>query len=291
MAVLCGHASIDERGKTKGGTAGDQTKKEVCTRYWYDKGWSFVLRCKDPIKAEKMAVACERGCANDNIGYDQNQRNTLNTQAKKVNYDLSKIVVKCETDCSAYMTVCVQAAGINVNYNGSNAPTTSTMKSAFTKTGFFEVLTDKKYLTSDKYLKRGDILVKPGSHTIMVLQNGSYSSVPSSSTTVKNTYTKKQFIKDVQAAIGAKIDGIAGPETLSKTVTVSRYKNNKHAVVRPIQKYLNSIGYNCGAVDGVAGIKFDTALRSYQKKVVGMKNPDGEATKSQNTWKKLLGII
>lgn len=173
MAILIGHASIDERGTAKGGVAGDQTGKEVCTRTWYSKPWDFVLRCKNSVKAERMAEACEQGCKNDNIGYDQNQRNTLNTQAKKYGYNLSKITVKCETDCSAFMTVCAQAAGINIPYNSGNAPTTSTMKTAFMSTGEFECLTDSKYLTSDKYLKRGDVLVKAGSHTVMALQNGS----------------------------------------------------------------------------------------------------------------------
>lgn len=172
MAILIGHASIDENGRARGGKAGDQTKKEVCTREWYNKNWDFVLRCKDPEKAEKMAVSCEKGCANDKIGYDQNQRNTLNTQAKKVGYDLSKITVRCETDCSAFMSVCAQTAGINIPYNSGNAPTTSTMKNAFLSTGEFGVLTDFKYLISDNYLKRGDIQVKTGSHTVMALENG-----------------------------------------------------------------------------------------------------------------------
>lgn len=172
MPILIGHASIDENGKARGGKAGDQTKKEVCTRKWYSKPWDFVLRCKDPAKAEKMAIACGQGCSNDNIGYDQNQRNTLNTQAKAVNYDLSKIQTPCECDCSSFMTVCAQAAGINVPYISGNAPTTSTMKNAFLGTGEFDALTDFKYLTSDNYLKRGDILVKSGSHTVMALENG-----------------------------------------------------------------------------------------------------------------------
>ena len=172
IAIKIGHASIDENNKIKNGQAGDQTGKEVCIRTWYSKPWQYILRCKDSEKAEMMAQACESGCNNPNIGYDQNQRNTLNTQAKKVGYKLQNIKAKCECDCSSFMTVCAQAAGINVPYNGTNAPTTSTMKTAFTSTGQFEVLTSSKYLTSDAFLKRGDILVKPGSHTVMALENG-----------------------------------------------------------------------------------------------------------------------
>lgn len=102
------------------------------------------------------------------------------------------------------------------------------------------------------------------------------------------TYTHKDFVKEVQAAIGAKVDGIAGNETLSKTVTVSKIKNRKHAVVKPIQKYLNSLGYNCGTADGVAGIKFDIALKAFQKANGCV--ADGEVTAQKSTWKKLLKI-
>lgn len=172
MPISIGHSSIDENGKIAGGIAGDQNKKEVCKRTWYNKPWKYVLRCKDTQKAERMAVACEQGCNNDNIGYNQKQRNTLNTQAEKVGYDLSKIKVPCECDCSSFVTVCAKSAGINIPYNSGNAPTTSTMKNAFVATGEFEVLTDSIYLVDDKHLKRGDILVSPGSHTAMALENG-----------------------------------------------------------------------------------------------------------------------
>lgn len=116
-------------------------------------------------------------------------------------------------------------------------------------------------------------------------KNGNMSPAASSS---DSTYTKSQFIRDVQAAIGAKVDGIAGSETLSKTVTVSKTKNNKHAVIKPIQRYLNALGYNCGIVDGIAGTKFDAAIRAYQKAngcIV-----DGEATAKKNTWRSLLDL-
>lgn len=105
---------------------------------------------------------------------------------------------------------------------------------------------------------------------------------------VHNTYLHKDFVKDVQKAIGAKADGIVGNETLSKTVTISRLKNNRHVVIRPIQKYLNSIGFNCGSVDGIAGVKFDSAVKAFQKAngcIV-----DGEITAQKSTWKKLLKI-
>ena len=280
MAIKIGHASIDENRKIKGGSAGDQTGKEVCTRSWYTTGWEYVLRPKTKELAEKSAKACEKGCANNNIGYDQNQRNTLNTQAKKVGYDLSKITTKCECDCSAFMTVCALAGGARIEY-GSNAPTTSTMKTRFLLSGDYEVITLSKYLTSDKYLKRGDILVKAGSHTVMALEDGA----GLQSSTV---YTRKQFVKDVQKYIGAKIDGDPGTETISKTVTISAEKNRTHAVIRPVQKYLNALGYDCGVVDGIAGAKFKKAVVKFQKAKGCV--ADGEITAKGKTWRKLLGM-
>ena len=173
MAVKIGHASLGSNGKISGDIAGDQNKKEVCTREWYSKPWAAVLRPLDSNLAEKSAQACEAGCLNNNIGYNQSSRNTLHIQAQLVGYDLSKINVLCDTDCSAYMTVCAIAGGAKELEYVGNAPTTSTMIKAFVKSGRYEKLTDPKYLTSDKYLKRGDILVKPGSHTVMALENGS----------------------------------------------------------------------------------------------------------------------
>lgn len=101
-------------------------------------------------------------------------------------------------------------------------------------------------------------------------------------------YSRAQFIKDVQVSIGAKADGIAGPETLSKTVTVSRSKNNRHAVVKPLQRYLSAQGYPAGTADGIAGAKFDAAVKAYQKAHGCI--ADGEVTAKKNTWKSLLGL-
>ena len=107
--------------------------------------------------------------------------------------------------------------------------------------------------------------------------------------TQKEEYSLKSFIMDVQRATGAKVDGIAGAETLKKTVTVSAKLNRKHAVVKAIQKRLNALGFNCGAVDGIAGQKFTAAVIAYQKSKGAV--TDGEITARHRTWQHLLGII
>ena len=182
MAVTIGHASIDENGKAKNGAAGDQTKKEVCTRSWYSKPWTSVIRPKSSTVAEKIASAMEQACANDKIGYDQSQRTTLYTYAKAANWDISKVTAACECDCSSLVAVCVNAAGISCSkdiYTGNEL-------SALNATGAFAVLKDSKYINSSAYLLRGDILLGTG-HTAIVLSNGS--SAGSSSSTTKPTTT------------------------------------------------------------------------------------------------------
>lgn len=102
-------------------------------------------------------------------------------------------------------------------------------------------------------------------------------------------YERTQFIMDVQSCTGSKVDGKAGRETISNTVTVSASKNRRHVVVIPLQKRLNALGYNCGTVDGIAGPKFTTAVKSYQKDHGCIS--DGEVTAGKKTWKSLLGMI
>ena len=168
---MIGHARLGSNGKTTGDKAGDQGR-EVTTTSYYKKSWNYVLRPKDKNIAELIATQCEKGCANQHIGYNQQRRNSLRTQAKLVGMQLDRIVTDCDCDCSSFMSVCCECAGIPIPYSNNNAPTTSSMRTSFLNTGYFNLLTDKKYLDSDNYLRRGDILVAVGQHTVMVLSNG-----------------------------------------------------------------------------------------------------------------------
>jgi hypothetical protein len=102
-------------------------------------------------------------------------------------------------------------------------------------------------------------------------------------------YTLVEFIRDIQEACGASVDGIAGPETLSKTVTLSAVLNRKHTTVYYVQRRLQALGYaEVGKVDGIAGSKFTTAVKHFQKD--NGCEVDGEITARNKTWKKLLGM-
>lgn len=172
MAVKIGSARIDENGRAHGGQAGDQTGKEVSTQNWYlnSKGWR-VYRAKNPAVAEKIGQCMERACANNAIGYDQYQRNTLYKEAEKFGFDVSKVTTPCETDCSALVRVCCAYAGILGLPEGFR---TGNMPTNLAKTGAFTELTGSKYQEQSTYLGRGDILVtKTSGHTVVVLSNGS----------------------------------------------------------------------------------------------------------------------
>lgn len=263
MAVRIGHASIDENGKATGGTAGDQTGKEVKISNWYNGSWDFMARAKEPAVAEKIAQACEGACNNPNIGYDQSGRNTLMTQARAVNFDLAKISTPCEADCSSFVSVCVRAALGHDFYTG-NAPTTSTLKKVLEATGAFEILTDSKYLTSDKYLLRGDILDNPGKHTVMVLDNGTDAD---KSGTTQTTATQAQSV------------------TYNVPLPLLK-KGSTRDSVKALQILLIGLGYSCGkyGADGDFGSGTENALKCFQKDN-GLE-VDGEC--GPKTWAALL---
>ena len=200
MSIRIGHASISENGSVNG-AKGDSTGKEVCVREWYAKPWDFVAIHPEAAVREKHAQAVEAACRNDNIGYGQGDRNTLNTLAKSVNYDLSK-VGKCNCDCSSLQNVAAVASGAAGVTYGSNGWTTSTMKAALQKAGY-KIITDRAYLDSAAYCVRGAIYVKSGSHTVCGLDNGA-------------NYQKTLAKAGLAAGSGEQVYTVQKGDTLSK---------------------------------------------------------------------------
>ena len=190
--VKLGSSSKDEKGQYRGGQAGDQTGAEVYIQNWYDGSWHSVIRPKSAALAEKIASACEKACNNNNIGYDQYERNSLYREALKVNLDLSKITTPCECDCSSLVSTCCIVAGLSesIFFAGNNMRTTYNLIDACNKTGYFDVLTSSNYTRSKDYLKRGDILLSTG-HTVIVLSNGDKAGQMVVTQTVTETYKVK----------------------------------------------------------------------------------------------------
>lgn len=170
--VTIGHASISENG-TINGKRGDQTRKEVCLRSWYNKPWNVVIRFFDTDMQDKVAYAIERAAANDHIGYSQNDRNSLLTAVRKFDYDPGTVTVDVNTDCSALVTVACIYAGIAecALVRGGNCATTRTLKKLLTDTGEVQCFTTPDYTQKPDKLKRGDILLKEGSHVAVVVKS------------------------------------------------------------------------------------------------------------------------
>ena len=262
MAVRIGNASIDERGKANGGTAGDQTGKEVLVKNWYlhKKGWRLI-RCGDYEKAEKIACAMEAACGNDLIGYDQYERDTLLKKSKPVGYDPAKVTSACECDCSSLVRVCIAYAyGKDAVAEWAKGArfSTANMCAILTKSGeFFEK--DPETAKTDKYLRRGDILVtKTQGHTVVVLDDGP-----------EAAYTDSPVIDVTDDECPYQ----------SPFVTISRRKNRKAVGVKWIQWHLNMVmeGEPKLAEDGIYGPLTERAVKDFQKsagiKVDGIAGP------------------
>ena len=143
------------------GRKGDQSGKEVVITDNTFK-WSYIARFKDPKKAEMLARCAEAGAKNNKIGYGVNEYGSLYREAKKVNWDLSKITTKCNTVCSAFAAVCINAAGtpITKDLNGYS----TSVKTHLKNTGDFNFYDYKKSKTM-----RGDVLVITRRHVGMAL--------------------------------------------------------------------------------------------------------------------------
>lgn len=135
------------------------------------------------------------------------------------------------------------------------------------------------YMNSSKWKTFKEQLYK-------VYKDNKNATLPSAS----STYTHKQFVKDVQKAIGVAVDGIPGPKTIGATPEVSANKNSRHAVVKPLQKWLNHKGYKAGTPDGIAGPKFTEAVKAFKRKELGATDPKGVLAAKGDGWRKLLGM-
>lgn len=259
MAVIIGHASIGDSGKSRGGLAGDQTGKEVCTRNWYDKKWDYVLRPVTTALAENSARICEIIIENDNVGYDMDNRNSL--WAEYLRTKKISPITKVECDCSSFMTYCAILGGANIDY-GKNAPTTGNMKTRFTAGGSYKVLTEKKYRTSSDYLKRGDILVKENDHTVMALSDGAKTTVATNATIVipNSTIrkgTKGDNVRTLQIALNAIF--CAG------LVVDGSFGNLTFEAVKAAQRTLKILGLYKSNIDGIYGPGTRKAFAEYAK--------------------------
>lgn len=239
------------------------------------------------------------------------------SQSKYITITVNSVSESVRTDCSGYVSSCLYYYGaVKKGYMTTSwgFSKSDDVASLLTKAGF-----KKMKFTSWTALKEGDIISQSNSHVEIfshnlngahyVYSNGNTadmrSLVPTKDTGAHkydtvwrltkepvDNYTAADFIKDLKAIFNVTpINKTPNKTLLTKTVTLSTKTNRTHRAVRVVQKRLYKLGYTeIGEPDGVAGEKFTKAVKNYQKKVVGLSNPDGIITAGCGTWKKLLGL-
>lgn len=213
MIVLIGHAVRGESGHAiSGGRPGDQDGREVRIEKWYNKPWLNLLRAKRSGRRNDIAEAMKAICAID-CGYDQGDRYSLFNKACLKGWDILNITDPCNTDCSAAVSVCINASGVSCPkdiYTGN-------MVSYIHGTGCFYNYGGDKYVKSADNLKIGDILVGKG-HTCVVV-----------AVFPEHTFYKElrkgdrgDDVKALQLALNVKADGIFGKDTKAALQTFQR---------------------------------------------------------------------
>ena len=316
MAVMIGSAR-SSYGNT---SPGDQNGGREVSRekyYLHSKGW-YVIRAKDAAAREKIALAMEHACDNNDIGYSQPTRNTLFNDVKAHGFDPACTTKPVNTDCSALVRVCVHYAGIEVdNFITSNEV------SMLMATGAFEKFTDDAHCKSSDHLLRGDILdTRTKGHTVVVLSNGAKASVEVVSIVyklgdriLKNGMTgadvqelqtwligldydcgvwgadgefgdsTQQAVEQFQHANGCEVDGEAGEETLA---ALKRVLEEAEAPVKNA-RYVKIVGGNCyvRTAPNTDGKKLGVAHRGDILDYQGVQSADGwhlVVYNGQNGW-------
>lgn len=112
-------------------------------------------------------------------------------------------------------------------------------------------------------------------------------------------YSHKYLIGLLQTALnidlnaGLVVDKKQGPKTFAACPTLNASIRNKYPnVVEAYQLLLIAAGYSVGSAGADGDFYTGTAkgTKEYQRNVVGMKYPDGEATKKKKTWSHLLRL-
>ena len=227
--VTIAHARADERGKASGGQPGDQTankehtKGELLFQDWYisGSGWDCCMRAKpDKIRKQMAEDAC-KAIRNAKIGYSQGNRYALYDNVKDKGFDCSKVDKLVDCDCSSLMTVCANYAGLSIPRDTY----TSNMQARYTETKQFKVYSSNKYTRQPDYLKVGDILVRAGHHTAIVVN------------------TLYHMTRQLRLTEGERMKG---------------------SDVRALQQRLNELSGTSLETDGIFGPATDDALVVYQ---------------------------
>jgi hypothetical protein len=162
--IQAGSSEHKDSGWNGKAVAGDQTGSEVCVRDYYNYPWDYVLRYYDSSVSNEVIENAYKLANAEILGYDQSERNTLYQKLSAYRFNVDSYIksgIKTETDCSAFVYACF-CTKIATMRSNANAPTTSTMRSYYSRRGF------TVYPIKAAVLKTGDILLAEGNHTALV---------------------------------------------------------------------------------------------------------------------------
>lgn len=174
-------AHVGENGKRGGGKRGDQTGKEVSISAITDRRKYQVFRYPDSKVARTIAFYMGDVANNENVGYSQysqqlgyGERETLEQEIRKVNYDPSALNTPCNTDCSAFVFNAIRATFAKANIPKNVITTdTSRMPERLVSLGFEKVqglIGTSIDILATRRLQIGDILVTVGAgHTCVCM--------------------------------------------------------------------------------------------------------------------------
>ena len=168
------NASRDENKNTERGKAGDQTGEEITIKPFAGSRNFTIFRYPDSKVARTIAFYLGDIAANNNVGYDQLQRETLRIEMAKVNYDPEKLATPCETDCSAFTSHGIKFAFMKAGISKSVTEDISTadLRGKLPEWGFQEISEigtgTLEELAKTQKLQIGDIALTVGAGHVTV---------------------------------------------------------------------------------------------------------------------------
>lgn len=277
MANLIVHSRIDENGRATNGVAGDQNLREVCIQEFFDMGAHHVLRIENEAVRNQFAKNMIDIANNDNVGYDQNGRNTLLTEGEKVEFDFTKIKVRCESDCSSMAIAALLGAiytvlgkeaylkAYKILVASGNCATTRNMRSRMLKLEEeislkVTVYSSVDYTRSTAKAEYGDIYLKEGSHVFVYIGDGKPADNQKMPDIMYQAFADGKWwpvvtnCNDVNSdgyagVIGKEISGLRVCLSNGETVTVQ-----SHILGKPIGEWLPAVTKCDNTNNGYAGI-------------------------------------
>lgn len=183
-------------------------------------------------------------------------------------------------DCSSFVITAYQNAGVPVKTNGATA--TGSMYNPFIKSGFKDV-TSSITLSSGKGLQKGDVLLQPGSHTVMV------SSVNGSNITIVHA-----SINENGKITGGKTGDQTGKEICTRTYYNKPWKyvlryGGTNTTSPSTTYYAKYTGYSGSIVTALNAIGVDSSYANRAKIAAANGIAGYTGTAAQNT--KMLTLL